>query len=299
MILTKLQTIFRLKSSPKYLVAKLFFALLQKPKKVNKNIQIYFLIFLLFLTNLVIGQNNDFPEKPNPPRLVTDFTMTLNQEETQALEQKLRAYADSTSSQIAIVVVKNIGDYEMNQYATELAMKWGIGQKGKNNGILILWATGIRKIYIATGYGMEEKVPDIIAKRIVDQIIKPNFKLGQYYQGLHLATDEIIARMSGQFEGDTVEGDGEFPFILIFVLIIFLVILTSIIKRNGGRGNRFNDRNRGGFGDGFGGGMPWIISSGGGSSWGGGSDWGGSSGGSDFGGFGGGDFGGGGAGGDY
>lgn len=260
----------------------------------------FLLIILLCLGHLALGKTGDFPEKPNPPRLVTDFTMTLNQEETNALEQKLKAYSDSTSSQIAIVVVKNIGDYEISQYATELAMKWGIGQKGKNNGLLILWATGNRKVYIATGYGFEEKVPDAIAKRIVNQLIIPNFKLGQYYLGLNMATDEIIARMSAQFEAENAGESGEFPFGFFLMLLLFLFILLFIIRKNGGRGNRFNNRNGGGFGGGLGGGLPWIISSGGGSSWGGGgSDWGGGDSGGGFGGFGGGDFGGGGAGGDY
>jgi uncharacterized protein len=269
---------------------------------MHKKLNQILLVGLLFFSQVLVGQNNDFPEIPNPPRLVTDFTMTLNQEETNALEQKLRAYKDSTSSQIAIVVVKNISDYEMSQYATELAMKWGIGQKGKNNGLLILWATGIRKIYIATGYGFEERVPDIICKRIVDQIIKPNFKLGQYYLGLNLATDEIIARNSGQFEADAASDEEGFPIGFFLMLFLLLLLLMFLASRKGGRGNRFNDRNRnGGLGGGFGGGMPWIISNSGGSSWGGGggdSSWGGG-GGSDFGGFGGGDFGGGGAGGDY
>jgi uncharacterized protein len=265
---------------------------------MHKKIIQYIFISLLLFGQLILAQSSDFPDPPNPPRLVTDFTMTLNQEETNALEQKLRAYRDSTSSQIAIVVIKNIGDYEISQYATELALKWGIGEKGKNNGILILWATGNRKIYIATGYGMEEKVPDAIAKRIVNQLIIPNFKLGQYYQGLNMATDEIIARMSGQFEEDQTNAEEGFPLGFFLILFVMLFIFMMIIRRNGGRGNRFNDRNRGG---GFGGGMPWIITHSGGSGWGGGSDsgsdWGG--GGSDFGGFGGGDFGGGGAGGDY
>lgn len=264
-----------------------------------KKIKNFILVLLLFSSQIILGQNSDFPEKPNPPRLVNDFTMTLSQEETSALEQKLRNYNDTTSSQIAIVVVKSIGDYEINQYATELAMKWGIGQKGKNNGILILWATANRKIYIATGYGMEEKVPDIIAKRIVNELIIPNFKLGQYYQGLNVATDEIIARMSGQFKGDDKQDDGKFPFVFFIILLFVLLIFMYIARKNGGRGNRFNDRNRGG---GFmGGGMPWIITNSGGSSWGGGGDsgWGGGDSGGGFGGFGGGDFGGGGAGGDY
>jgi uncharacterized protein len=268
------------------------------------NKSILYIFFLLFsLSQIALTQSDGLPDPPNPPRLVTDFTLTLNQQEVSSLEQKLRGYADSTSSQIAIVVVKNIGDYEISQYATELALKWKIGEKGKNNGLLILWSTGDRKIYIATGYGFEEKVPDAIAKRIVNQLIIPNFKLGQYYLGLDLATDEIISRMSGQFQAEPEVNYDETASSFIatmFLLGLLLMIIGYIIYKRGGGGpgNRFNDRNRGGWGGGMGGGMPWIITHSGGSGWDGG---GGSSGGGgfDFGGFGGGDFGGGGAGGDY
>jgi uncharacterized protein len=260
-------------------------------------------LFLLFslCTAFVNGQGNenDFPPRPNPPRLINDLAMKLSREEVQALEAKLLAYSDSTSTQIAIVVVKSIGSYEISQYASELAMRWQIGVKGKNNGMLILWSTGERKIYIATGYGLEEKVPDAIAKRIVNQLIIPNFKLGAYYQGLNMATDEVISRLSGTFEADEQAGNEEFPFEFFLIMLFMMLFIIYMIRRNGGRGNRFNDNNRGGFGGG--GGMPWIISSGGGSGWGGsgGGSWGGGDSGGGFGGFGGGDFGGGGAGGDY
>lgn len=244
------------------------------------------------------------PEQPNPPRLVTDFTMTLSQSEVNQLEQKLRAYEDSTSSQLAIVVVKDIGNYEMNQYATELALKWGIGQKDKNNGILLLWSTGNRKIYIATGYGMEEKVPDIIAKRIINNIIIPNFRAGYYYEGLDQATSEIMNRMSGQFtnpnQGEGNHQKGEFPVFGFLIMILILLFIIYIIYKNRGNGP-FNDSRRSRYGSGGGFYPPWIITHSGGSSWGGGGFGGNDSGGGfgDFGGFGGGDFGGGGAGGDY
>lgn len=255
------------------------------------------LLFLTFLIHFQTdGQSNIIPEPPNPPRLVTDFTMTLSQNEVESLEQKLRAYADTTSSQIAVVVVKSLGDYEISQYAFELGQKWQIGQKGKNNGLLILWSTGNRKVFIATGYGMEEKIPDAIAKRIVNQVIIPYFKEGRYYQGLNIATDEVMARMSGQFESEA-KGEKGFPIeALIFFIILMFIIMSIANRANRNRRNRHNDRDP--FG-GMGGGVfpPWTISNWGGSSHGGWGDSGG--GGIDFGGFGGGDFGGGGAGGDY
>jgi uncharacterized protein len=259
------------------------------------------LFFFLTLSTLVVSaQSTALPERPNPPRLVTDFTMTLSGEQQQLLEQKLRNYNDSTSTQIAIVVVKDLGLYEISDYAIALGQKWGIGQKDKDNGLLILWSTGNRKIYIATGYGMEEKVPDAIAKRIVNQLIVPYFREARYYEGLDLATSEIAARLSGTYQAEPIEeeGDGLFFFFLIFVLLIFVFIFLASKSRN----NRFNDRNRGG-GMMSGGGFypPWIITHGGSGPSGWGNSGGGwdSGGGSDFGGFGGGDFGGGGAGGDY
>ncbi len=273
---------------------------------VNKNLMLQktLLLFIFWLINLVAKAGVDnLPEQPKPPRLVTDFTMTLSQNELAQLEQKLRAYEDSTSSQLAIVVVKDIGNYEMNQYATELALKWGIGTKDKDNGILLLWSTGNRKIYIATGYGMQEKVPDIIAKRIINNIIVPNFRAGYYYEGLDQATNEIMSRMSGQYtnplQGQQDHQAGKFPIGALLMMLLMVLVILYIISKNKGNGP-FNDRRRQRYGNGGGGFYPpWIITHSGGSSWGGGgdSDW--SGGGSDFGGFGGGDFGGGGAGGDY
>lgn len=259
--------------------------------------KIYFL--LLFLEPIMLGaqSGNTIPDIPNPPRLVTDYSSTLQQQEINALEQKLVSYNDSTSSQIAIVVVRNIGDYEINQYATELALKWNIGQKGKNNGLLILWSTENRKVFIATGYGFEEKVPDAICKRIVDRLIIPNFRNGLYYQGLDLATDEIIARMSGTFSADPNQGQrGNLPIGFFILIIAIIILIIYFLNKYGGGGGK------GGGGKGFwNSSLPWIISNSGSSSWGGGSGWGsgGSSGGGGFGGFGGGGFGGGGAGGDY
>lgn len=226
------------------------------------------------------------PEKPSPPRLVNDFTNTLTSQDIQLLENKLVGYEDSTSTQISIVVVPTIGDSDMNSYAVALGRAWGIGQAGKNNGILILWSTGERKVYIATGYGAEGALPDAYAKRIVENHIIPSFKQGQFAQGLSNGVDQIISYLSGEYVADS-EAEEEFPASIIFTFLLILLIFVLIARRNKGGGGGF----RGG------GGMPYTTYTGWGPSsgnWGGGSSGGGS-----FGGFGGGSFGGGGAGGDY
>lgn len=261
---------------------------------MNSMKQLIFYILLVTIT-LVGVQAQDIPPKPDPPRLVNDLANQLNASERAQLEQKLVAYNDSTSSQIVIVTVPTLADYPIADYAFKLGTVWGVGQKGKNNGIVLLWAPKERKIFIATGYGLEGAIPDAIAKRIVSQVITPRFKEGQFYQGLSDGVDMIFKYATGEYkaEASQEDSDGSFPPILIFVIIFIVILIIMFRNRGGGGGNR-------GYGD-FGGPIiwPYTTHSGRGSQSG---NWGGGFGGGDgggFGGFGGGSFGGGGAGGDY
>lgn len=261
---------------------------------MSRKLIIYFFFTVYCLLTTAHSFAQDIPAKPNPPRLVNDFVMKLSPSELQSLEQKLRGYADSTSTQITVVIVKNTGDSDPYDYAMKIAKDWGVGQKGKNNGLVLLWATETRKLRIVTGRGMEATITDAISKRIINTILKPYFQAGQFYQGLDEATSEIMRRASGEFEAEPQSGEegSIFPFLIIIFIIVIFIIIAS--KRGGGRngGRGFNSS-----GSGWGG--PIIFTSGGSSGWGGGSSGDSGGGGFDFGGFGGGDFGGGGAGGDY
>jgi uncharacterized protein len=265
---------------------------------LGKSPILFFLAFCLFQ----IGLAQDFPPAPNPPKLVNDFTGTLSQQELGQLEQKLVAYNDSTSTQIAIVMMRSTGEYEIADYSQRLAQAWGIGGAENNNGILILAAINDRKVFIATGYGMEGAVPDALAKRIVSNLIIPNFKMEAYYQGLDQATDMIIKLASGEYKAEEVTSDGDHggAALLIFLFILLFIIIPLIKNRNdndnhmGGKGggidlwttimlaNMLKGSNKG----------KWGDFSGGQGSFGGGF-------GGGFGGFGGGSFGGGGAGGSW
>jgi uncharacterized protein len=240
------------------------------------------LIFLFLIQSFVFAQ--DIPQKPNPPRFVNDLVGgLLSQGEINQLEQKLKAYYDSTSTQVAIVIVKSVQPYDISEYAIKLGRDWGIGQKDKNNGVVFLWAPGDRKIFIATGYGAEGGLTDAYSKRIIETVVKPNFKQLRYYQGLDEATNSIFKYLSGEFDAEpTEEGDWG----LVIFLVIFFIIIGLIFFGSKGGGNR---------GGGF---VPYTTYTGWGSSSGGWSSDGGSSGGGGFD-FGGGSFGGGGAGGDY
>lgn len=245
-------------------------------------------IFLLLLQSIAFAQ--DIPEKPNPARFVNDFVGgLLSQSEISQLESKLKAYYDTTSTQIAIVIVKTVQPYDISEYAFKLGKAWGVGEKGKNNGIIILWAPGDRKVFIATGYGMEGSITDAYSKRIIEQDIKPNFRELRYYAGLNAAVDKIIGYARGEFKADPNDEDDGSGWVGIVIFIIILIIVFYIIGKNSKGGG--NHGNRGG------GWIPYTTYTGWGSSSGGWSGGGGGGGGGFD--FGGGGFGGGGAGGDY
>ena len=100
------------------------------------------------------------PKKPSPPRLVNDFTSTLTPEQVAALEQKLVTYDDSTSNQVAVVIIPTTGDYPIEDVALRIIRDWGVGSSKNNNGVVILIAQNDRKVRIEVGYGLEGAIRD-------------------------------------------------------------------------------------------------------------------------------------------
>ena len=270
-------------------------------------IALVFCFFLLFYTIQA-----SIPDKPNPPRLVNDFAKLLSEQTTQELEFILRAFSDSTSTQITIVTINNLGDYEPSDFAFRLGEKWGIGQKGLDNGVVVLVKPKLSNsdrghAYIAVGYGLEGAIPDAIGKRIVELEMIPAFKQNNYEKGIVLAAQSIMKLASGEYTaanyGKKKKKTGSLLLPLLFFLAAIILIVLGTLNRarhyalghnvsfwtalwlmsamdtaHRGRYSDFSS-GRGGFG-GFGGGSG--FGSGGG-----------------FGGFGGGSFGGGGAGGSW
>lgn len=253
------------------------------------------LLLILFLfSGMTMAQ--DFPPAPNPPKLVNDFTNTLTSAEVAALESKLVAYDDSTSSQIAIVIMRSVGDYDISDYTFQLGQKWGIGGGDHDNGVLILAAVDDHKVFIATGYGLEGAIPDALAKRIVESLIVPNFRKEAYYQGLDEATTMIFKLASGEYKAEDVESKGNSGgagFLILLFIVIFIVL--PLLKNRNDNNNHMGGR-RGGVDVLTSIMLANLLGGGGRGSSGGGF---GGGGGGGFGGFGGGGFGGGGAGGSW
>ncbi|MFQ5447276.1 MAG: TPM domain-containing protein, partial [Saprospiraceae bacterium] len=112
-----------------------------------------YLLLPFFAGLFITAQAKQVPPPPDPPRLVVDFTNIMRRTEVDALEKKLVAYDDSTSTQIAIVIEQTLSGDDIFDYSYRLAEAWGIGRKGKNNGILIYVALADHKLRIQTGYG--------------------------------------------------------------------------------------------------------------------------------------------------
>ena len=254
----------------------------------------FLLFFFIGLVSLFAQTPYELVELKNPPKkLVQDYAHIFDQKQLQQLENKLVAYNDSTSTQILVLTLESLDGYPLETFANEIGEKWGVGQKGKDNGVVVIMSKQDRKITIRTGYAAQIYLPPSVNKTIIDQIIIPYFKQGNYTGGIDAGVDAIIQAFAGKFKAEPKKDEYEvdwFSTILLIGLILFIII--AIAGKNKGGGGNGGHRQRsllddiilmnagrsilggGGFGSG-----------GGGSSGGGGG----------FGGFGGGSFGGGGA----
>ena len=262
---------------------------------LNKALILVTLMFSL----TVFSQGFKIPETPKFQTSVYDYVNLLSESQKTNLESKLVRYSDTTSTQIVIAIISSTEGENINYLAANWGEKWGIGDAKKDNGILVLLAKDDKKIAIQAGKGTEYLLTDFQSKRIIERIIIPEFKRGDFYSGLDKGSDYIFKTLNGEFKGTRKKNEQGFdPGIIIFVIIIVIIflIISRGNKNNKGGGKRYSKTSmaadilqtliltsagrRGGFGGGFGG------SSGGGGSFGGGGFGGG---------FGGGSFGGGGA----
>ena len=244
----------------------------------------------------------DIPPIPKEQTSVYDYVNLLSASEKSSLEQKLIRYSDTTSTQIVVAIIATTKGENIGLLSPKWAQKWGIGQAKEDNGVFVLLARDDRQIWISPGYGVEDRLTAGITGELTRNVIIPEFKKGDYYQGLNKGADAIFEVLTGAYQGtrQTTSGDS-FPvgffFFLFIVFIIFLIVISKSKRGGGNNGNRSNgtsildaiilsNMGRGNYGGNSGG---FGSSSGG--SFGGGGGFGG--------GFGGGGFSGGGAGGSW
>jgi uncharacterized protein len=230
-----------------------------------------------------------------PATLVNDKLGLLTSDQKMALEEKLVAFDKQTSTQVTILTTDNIDGKDAGDYAVEKGNEWGVGGKDFNNGVVFLVYRSPdntkRKVFIASGKGLEGVLPDYTCSEIVNNEVIPYLKGGDFYRALDNGINAIVKATQGKYTAPKgyYSGKGGISIFKILVLIIIIIVVLSIISKGGGGGSYMSRRGYRGYTG------PTIWWTGGG-----GSGWsGGGSGGGGFGGFGGGSFGGGGAGGDW
>ncbi|WP_446811111.1 TPM domain-containing protein [Methylomonas sp. 2BW1-5-20] len=135
---------------------------------------------------------------PNLERRVTDLTATLTVQQQAALEQRLQAFEQQKGTQIAVLIVASTQPEDIAQYSIRVVEQWHLGRKGVDDGILMLLAKDDRATRIEVGYGLEGVVPDVLAKRIIDDIMIPYFRQGDYVGGINAGVDSLIGLIQGE-----------------------------------------------------------------------------------------------------
>jgi uncharacterized protein len=171
---------------------------------------------------------------------VTDLTGTLTPEQSATLEQQLRAFEAKKGSQIAVLIVPTTQPETIQQYSFRVAEAWKLGRRGVNDGVLLAIAKDDRAVWIQVGYGLEGALPDVLANRIVEQVIRPRFRSGDFFGGIREAIERMIALIEGEPLPEPAPGERSAPsadgFGSVLPLLLLLVFVGGgILRRMLGR----------------------------------------------------------------
>ena len=236
--------------------------------------------WLLLLAILVapLAAGLDFPQKP--AARVNDYAHLFSPDERRYLESKLAAWDQASSNQLVIATFESLEGEALDDISIRIAEAWRPGQADRDNGVLITVFLQNRKMRIEVGYGLEGVLPDALVNDIRLNLVNPHFQRGQYFQGLNLAVDGIVAAVDGEYQALRQSkrvprqrrgggGGGGLFFLIIMIILMFsrrgrgglfpALFLMSMAggmgRAGGGLGGGFRSGGFGGFGGGgFGGG---------------------------------------------
>lgn len=203
--------------------------------KIKNSSTLFVLISFIFFSNLTIAQ--DYVAIPELNQRVTDLTQSISSQDIDYLEDKLARYEQTKGSQIAVLIIASAKPEEIEQFSIRVAEQWQIGRGKVDDGVLLVVAKKDRQLRIEVGYGLEGAIPDIYAKRIIENIITPEFRHGQFAGGINKGLDAIIGLIDGEElpavtqANHRSQGSGKkFSLGLIVFGLIALSILKSFIK---------------------------------------------------------------------
>ena len=215
-------------------------------RSIIKYYSILFLFSFLFISNGVSAQFN-IPEMPplEEQTSLYDYIDLLTPQQQSDLRSKLIRYSDTTSTQIVVAIISTTNGDDISMVGANWGEKWGIGQADEDNGILILLANEDRTVDINTGYGIEYRITDRMAEKIINNYMIPEFKLGNYYEGLDSGTNIMFQMLQGEFIEEDQTDDSSYlsrnwdgiiilAFVLFFFIMIFIGIIASRKRKKGG-----------------------------------------------------------------
>lgn len=180
------------------------------------------------------------PPRPATYTPVNDGAGLLTSAEADSLGGRLRGFAHATSTQVVIVTVPSLNGYEIADFAQRLYHDWGIGQRGNNNGLLVLVARQEHQMRIQPGYGLEGAIPDAIAKRLITNVLTPAFQAKRYYAGLDALATQLMQLAQGETASflppePNTDLAQLIPY-LEWVAAVSLLLLLLVLFRYGSRG---------------------------------------------------------------
>ena len=246
---------------------------------MNRKTILVLVVILGFSLSCAFGQGSAaesdlFLKSLQPQGAVSDWAGAFTPEQKTALESRIAALRQANGAQLAVVALKSLKGGEIDDFAVKLFAQWGIGEKGKDNGVLLLAAIEDRKMRIEVGYGFEGVLTDAGTGRIQDEYIIPRFKEGNFAQGLSDGADVLLKVMGGEAlpaPAPTPEGSPLVGLVVLaFFVLIFVLIVRAAIRGNkgGGSGGSLSSgwKSGGSSGGGGSGGFGGGHSGGGGSS---------------------------------
>ena len=169
---------------------------------------------------------------------VIDQTGTLDAARRDALEARLAAFERERGSQVVVLLVRTTAPEDIFDYTQRLGDAWKIGRAGVGDGVLLVVAKDDRRVRIATAKAVEGALPDVIAGRIIEQVITPRFKLGDFAGGLDAGVEQILARLKGEAlplpEASPADGEADWRELLIFAAVA-LPLISTVLRRLLGR----------------------------------------------------------------
>lgn len=206
--------------------------------RLSKNLK--GLLFYLLLLPILTFAQKEVPELWG--QRIHDDAHVLKQETVDGLESKLKLYEDSTSNQIAVLLVSSLDGDVIEDYSMRVVEKWKLGKKDKDNGVLLLVAVEDHKMRIEVGQGLEGVLTDAHSSRIIRNELAPNFRRNDYDAGINAGVEAIIKAIGGEYKADDTDSPNEASDIIVGVIVILAilifvgVIIAAFVKefRSGG-----------------------------------------------------------------